>query len=93
MSATTYAIRQLRQIDRINESEKQEVNENVIRVINRTQGGVASIPVADSFTELRGVLEGATDEEGQSGTEMLLEERERDKRKDSKSTRHSKSDE
>lgn len=84
---------ELRNIGEVSEEEEKKATEMVEEVLMRTEKRTAVVPVADSFTELRGVLEGTTDEEGRSGTEMLREERERDKRKDAKSTRHLKFDE
>jgi AbrB family looped-hinge helix DNA binding protein len=45
----------------------------------RTEEGEIVVRPITSVTDLRGVLEGKTDEQGRSGTERLREERERDK--------------
>lgn len=45
----------------------------------RTKAGEIVVRPIDSVTDLRGVLEGKTDEQGRSATERLREEREADK--------------
>lgn len=85
--------RELERLEDLDEDEETLVAEKVEESFLRLDKRKAAVPVEDSFTELRGALEGATDDEGREGTEMLHAMRERDKRKDEKATRRLKSDE
>ena len=48
----------------------------------RTEEGDIVVKPIQSLTDLRGILKGKTDAEGETATEFLREERERDKQKD-----------
>lgn len=48
----------------------------------RTEDGDIVVKPIQSLTDLRGILSGKTDEDGKTATEILREERERDKQKD-----------
>lgn len=48
----------------------------------RTEEGDIVVKPIQSLTDLRGILSGKTDEDGKTATEILREERERDKQKD-----------
>lgn len=50
----------------------------------RTEDGEIAVRPIQSATDLRGILGSKTDEEGRSATELLQEERERDKRAESR---------
>lgn len=56
-----------------------------VRFIRKKDGDIVVRPTR-SLTELRGILAGKTDEDGRTATEILHEERERDKRKDRETT-------
>ena len=48
----------------------------------RTEEGDIVVKPIQSLTDLRGILSGKTDEDGKRATEILRDERERDKQKD-----------
>lgn len=48
----------------------------------RTEEGDIVVKPIQSLTDLRGILSGKTDEDGKTATEILRDERERDKQKD-----------
>lgn len=52
-----------------------------VKFVRTAEGEIVVRPI-HSLTDLRGVLKGATDEEGRSATELLREERERDRAKE-----------
>lgn len=49
-----------------------------VKFVRTDEGEIVVRPI-QSVTDLRGVLAGKTDDEGRSGTELLQEERERDR--------------
>lgn len=89
MSSADHPIpaRKLERLKEIDDDRKDDVDRKVRETLARTHKRKDTIQLADSFTELRGVLEGATDEEGRKGTEMLRAAREYDKRKDDETAR------
>ena len=52
-----------------------------VKFIRTEEGDIVVKPI-QSLTDLRGILSGKTDKDGKTATEILREERERDKQKD-----------
>lgn len=86
-TAKTPVVENVKILNSFSESEEDNVQKKINRGLKQRKKGSTTILSADSFTELRGVLEGATDDEGHEGTEMLHAARESDKQKDDEVSR------
>lgn len=77
----------MKRLAKARKGSKEGINRSVRESIARTQEQAGRVPEKDSFIDLRGVLEGSTDDEGRSGTEMLQAARRYDKQKDEQAAR------